>query len=180
MLEICCFDQVIFSLSSLKMPHVINGRLFKISALSLDHVSYSTVSHKKFLSDGHDNDFADFWCAGCFRRQLSGSHISRDKLIAPSDILVLQKRTITWSQLLASTDKGKTVSPKKKGKEDEKKEISQKDNSIIKHDAIKEPILITAPSEEIVPVEGEKLEKGKEGKGIIHFCIKIVQLFWCS
>lgn len=90
----------------------------------------------------------------CFRRHLSGSHTPKKNHIVQD--IVIHKRTITWSQLLSSTDKQKTEGLKKKSKQPNTESI-EKDELVIKQAIISEPILITAPAIESLPSDVEKL-----------------------
>lgn len=95
----------------------------------------------------------------CINRKLSGIPTHGEKLISLSDSVLLHKRSITWSQLLASTETSKNDGSKKKGSTDT---IGKADTSESKQ------VASTSP-EDASPPDPDKQTKGKENKGKVHF-----------
>lgn len=147
----------------------ISGLWLRTWVLLLDLVSFMacvylcnlTCSKLKFV----------FIFIDCFRRKLSGSCPRRDISVSPSDIVLMQKRTITWSQLLSTTDKPidkPSDIPKKKVKEgSENGVITERANKTKETSQlliIDEPIVIVASiPADAVPPENDK-DKGKDVK----------------
>lgn len=107
----------------------------------------------------------------CFRRKFSGYRPRRDDFITSPGIVVMNKRSITWSQLLSATDKPVgTDGPKKKVKDrsDEGvvKDRANKSKESTKIIVIDDPIVIVASAPgDALPSENDK-DKGKDAKPV--------------
>ena len=148
------------------MPPVSNGRWPRTWALLLDHVC---LSGRKLLQFNSMTNLINIYLflnifLDCFNRKLSGLQSPVEKLITQSDSVILQKRSITWSQLLANTEKSRSDGSKKKGSKD-----ATGDN-----DASEPKQAASTSAEDTGSPDPEKPDKGKDAKSKV-----IINLRFC-